>query len=167
MITLVGTVLLQMLGFLIGVRARDDRQHRIECFRLRDHLAAFERIRNGDEKAPGAWNIGGLKDVGIRGVAVNHLDAGLTRLQRSGPDFLDQDKRNLLVLEVAGDDAPDASVADQHDVVGGVGSGQRLAACGFGGRVDAAIGGRRLERWRLVLGKIPVESGKQHGIEQD
>ena len=83
------------------------------CFRLRDHLAAFERIRNGDEKTPGAWKVGSLKDVGIRGVAVNHLDAGLTRLQRCGPDFLDQDKRNLLVLEVAGDDAPDASVADR------------------------------------------------------
>ena len=92
MITLVAPCFLQMLGFLIGVRARDDRQHRIECSRLRDHLAAFERIRNGDEKTAGAWNIGSLKDVGIRGVAVNHLDAGLTRLQRSGPDLLDQEQ---------------------------------------------------------------------------
>ena len=84
--------------------------------------------------------------------------------QTSGPDLLDQQHGQPLRLEAVADDATDAAVADQHDMVGelrsaGSARAQACSAAAFGlGR-----GGDGLAPSR----QIPVEAGEQHGIEQD
>jgi hypothetical protein len=69
-----------MLDGGVGMGARQDLERRIDRTRLLDHLARLERLGNGDEQPPRGREVGCRKDVGIRGVADDHLGAVAARL---------------------------------------------------------------------------------------
>src|SRR5687767_4069349 len=55
------------------MRPRHDRQRRAALTRLRDDLAAVERVRYRDQDAARGFQIGGPDDVGIGAVAGDRL----------------------------------------------------------------------------------------------
>ena len=52
---------------------------------LRHDLAALEGVGDRNQKAARARQVGGAEDVGVGGVAVDHLEAGLARQHGGGP----------------------------------------------------------------------------------
>jgi hypothetical protein len=54
-------VLPEMLGFLLGVGARDDRQRRIDPAGFLDDLSSLERIGDGNQQAARGRQIGGAR----------------------------------------------------------------------------------------------------------
>ena len=69
MMTLLAPWRSQVAGFLVRMRARDDRELRIDRARLLDDLAAFEAVRNGDQQAARRRVVRRGREFGVGGVA--------------------------------------------------------------------------------------------------
>jgi len=68
-----GAVLAQVLDFDLGMGAGDDRQRVVELPRLRYHLAAFERIRDGNEQATRGRQVRCPDHLWMGGIAEDRL----------------------------------------------------------------------------------------------
>src|SRR3954453_20512439 len=76
---LAGAVTLQMRGFFFGMRARDDREVRVDRPRLLDDLPAFKTIGHRNKKATGRRVVRGLCEFWIGGIADDRFDAMLAK----------------------------------------------------------------------------------------
>ena len=63
-----------MLDLFLGMRARDDRQTRVDQPRLLDDLPAFEAVGDCDQQGPRGPVVGGGGQFRIGGIAADRLD---------------------------------------------------------------------------------------------
>ena len=118
-----GTMLVQMIDLGVGMGAGDDREVRIDGARLLHHLAAFEGVGDRYEQAARRAEIGGDEHLRVGGIAADGLDAAALKLLDRVVIVLDDEDRDALVLpSTLLDDAANAAMADQHDVVDAVAS---------------------------------------------
>ena len=90
---------LEIVDLFLRMRARDDRQARIDGVRLLHHLAALEGVGNGNQQAARLGQIGRLDHRRIGGIALERLDAFLP--QRRDPILvvLDDEERHALLAQ--------------------------------------------------------------------
>ena len=110
------------------------------CAGLLDHLARLERLGNGDEQPARLLEIGGGEDLGVGGVADEHLGAVAPRLSRLSSLVSITTICAPLRASAAPTSEPDPAVADQHVVARQGGRRQRLGR--FRRIGDAALGMR-------------------------
>ena len=108
----------QVLDFILGMRARDDRKRRIEPAGLLHHLTAFERVGNrNQETARGRRDSRPAITSGSAALPViTSLPLPAQRCHPVGV-ILDHQQRGLGRQRRA-DEAADPAVADQHHMIG-------------------------------------------------
>ena len=105
----------------IGMGAGDERQGRILGAGLLADLAGFEAAGDGDEEADSPADGGGGEHLRVGGIADQKLGAvALGRLDRVGI-VLDDQELGTLREQAGAEQAADAAVADDDDVVGQAG----------------------------------------------
>ena len=104
---------LQMIDLGVGMSPRDNLDTRVGGTRLLHDLSRFEGFRYRNQQISSAGEIGGFEGIGTRGISDDGLEMALAKPGDDIVGVLDDEKRLIALLHGLGNNAADATIADE------------------------------------------------------